>query len=238
MIPISDDNPARTAPVVNWLIIISCVLVYVWEVRLGRQMNAALDLLGFTPSALLGHGDAPSMALGVPPFATIFISMFLHGSILHVGGNMLYLWIFGHNMEYAMGHVRYLVFYLACGLVAALTMTYADPHSTVPMVGASGAISGVLAAYILLYPRAHITVIIPLGIIFWPFRISAVWVVGLWFLTQLVTAALTDPTQPGVAWWAHVGGFAAGLVLTPAFKLSRVPYFGPVMRRGPWGSRP
>ena len=235
MIPISDDNPSRTTPVVNWLIIIACILVYVWEVRLGREMDAALDVLGFTPASLLTNHEAPSQALGIPPIATIFISMFLHGSLLHIGGNMLYLWIFGHNMEDGMGHVRYLIFYLVCGLAAAAAMAFADPRSTVPMVGASGAISGVLAAYVLLYPRARVTVIIPLGIIFWPFRIGAVWVVGLWFITQLVTAALTDPTQPGVAWWAHVGGFAAGLALTPLFKSSRVPYFGPALRRGPWG---
>lgn len=235
MIPISDDNPSRVTPFINWLIIAACVLVYIWEVRLGREMDAALEVLGFTPASLFGNHQAPSAALGIPPIATIFISMFLHGSLLHVGGNMLYLWIFGNNMEDAMGHLRYLLFYLVCGFAAALAMAYADPNSTVPMVGASGAISGVLAAYVLVYPRARITVIIPLGIIFWPFRISAVWVVGLWFVTQLVTAAFTDPTQPGVAWWAHVGGFVAGLILTPVFKSSRVPYFGPVLRRGPWG---
>jgi membrane associated rhomboid family serine protease len=147
---------------------------------------------------------------------------------------MLYLWIFGNNIEDAMGHVRFVVFYLASGVVAALTMAYMDPLSAVPMVGASGAISGVLAAYVLLYPRARVTVVIPLGIVFWPFRVSAAWVVGLWFVTQLLLAAMTDPSKPGVAWWAHVGGFIAGLALTPLFKESDVPYFGPVARRGPW----
>ena len=236
MIPISDDNPSRRAPVVTWLIILACILAYVWEVRLGRaQMEAALNVLGFTPASLFGHQSAPSEVLGIPAIATILISMFLHGSLLHLGGNMLYLWIFGNNIEDAMGHFRFLLFYLVAGIAAALTMAYADPVSRVPMVGASGAISGVLAAYILLFPRARITVIIPLGIIFWPFRISAFWVVGLWFVTQLVTAALTDPTQPGVAWWAHVGGFVAGLLLTPFFKSARVRYFGPVATRGPWG---
>jgi rhomboid family protein len=236
MIPISDNNPSRRAPVVTWLIILACVLAYIWEVRLGRaEMEAALNVLGFAPSSLFAHQSAPSEVLGIPAAATILTSMFLHGSLLHLGGNMLYLWIFGNNIEDGMGHFRFLLFYLAAGIAAALTMAYADPASHVPMVGASGAISGVLAAYILLFPRARITVIIPLGIIFWPFRISAFWVVGLWFLTQLVTAALTDPTQPGVAWWAHVGGFIAGLLLTPFFKSARVPYFGPMVSRGPWG---
>jgi membrane associated rhomboid family serine protease len=235
MIPISDDNPVRLTPYVTWLLILSCTLVFVWEFTLGQELNAALNALGFTPASLSSRGAAPSESLGIPPFATIFISMFLHGSLLHLGGNMLYLWIFGNNIEDAMGHLRFILFYLISGVAAALTMAYMDPGSHVPMVGASGAISGVLAAYVLLYPRARVTVIIPLGIVFWPFRISAVWVVGLWFVTQLFLAALSDPSKPGVAWWAHVGGFAVGLVLTPLFKSAAVPYFGPVIRRGPWG---
>ncbi len=234
MIPISDDNPVRLTPVITWALILACVFVYGWEFSLGKSMDQAIGILGFTPGALLHPQSAPSELMGVPPIATIFIAMFLHGSILHLAGNMLYLWIFGNNIEDAMGHTKFTVFYLVCGVAAALTMAFMDPVSKVPMVGASGAISGVLGAYMLLYPRARVTVIIPLGIIFYPFRISAVWVVGLWFLTQLVTAALTDPNQPGVAWWAHVGGFLAGLLLTPLLKSSDVPYFGPVFRRGPW----
>jgi membrane associated rhomboid family serine protease len=234
MIPISDDNPVRLTPFVTWLLILSCVLVYVWEVSLGREMDAALNALGFVPSSLTG-GPALSRSLGISPIATIFFSMFLHGSILHLGGNMLYLWIFGNNIEDAMGHFRFILFYLLSGVAAALTMAYMDPVSHVPMVGASGAISGVLAAYVLLYPRARVTVIIPLGIIFWPLRISAVWVVGLWFATQVLLAAVTDPSKPGIAFWAHVGGFVTGLILTPLFKSASVPFFGPVSRRGPWG---
>ena len=236
MIPISDDNPAQITPVVTWLIIAACVIVYVWEFLLGRDMDAALNVLGFIPASLHDPSSAPSAILGIPPFVTIFISMFLHGSVLHLAGNMLYLWIFGNNIEDAMGHFRFIVFYLVCGVVAALAMAYVDPISHVPMVGASGAISGVLAAYLLLYPRAPVTVVIPLGIVFWPFRVSAAAVVGLWFLTQLALAAFSDPSKPGVAWWAHVGGFAAGLVLTPLLKSSEVPYFGPLARRrrGPW----
>lgn len=234
MIPISDDNPVRRTPFITWALILACVFVYGWEISLGKSMDSAIGVLGFTPSTLLRSQSAPSEFMGVPPIATIFIAMFLHGSILHLAGNMLYLWIFGNNIEDAMGHTRFTLFYLVCGVAAALTMTFMDPTSTVPMVGASGAISGVLGAYMLLYPRARVTVVIPLGIIFYPFRIAAVWVVGLWFLTQLVTAAITDPGQPGVAWWAHVGGFLSGLVLTPLLKSSDVPYFGPITREGPW----
>jgi membrane associated rhomboid family serine protease len=234
MIPISDDNPVALTPIVTWLLILSCTVVYVWELLLGQNMEATLNVLGFAPASLTGHSNLSQQFPGVPSLATIFTSMFLHGSILHLAGNMLYLWIFGNNIEEAMGHFRFCIFYLISGVAAALTMVYVDPLSHVPMVGASGAISGVLAAYILLYPRARVTVIVPLGIVFWPFRISAVWVVGLWFVTQLLLAALSDPAKPGVAWWAHVGGFLTGLALTPLLKSSRVPYFGPVLRRGPW----
>ena len=234
MIPISDDNPTTHYAVVNWAIIGLCIAAYLWEISLGQQMNAAIYVLGFIPAALFGHAQYLRGFIHVPPQATLFTAMFVHGGLLHIAGNMLYLAIFGNNIEEAMGHIRYLAFYLVCGVAAALTLAWMDPGATIPMVGASGAISGVLGAYILLYPRVHVTVIVPLGIIFWPFRLSAFWVVGLWFLLQLISAALTDPGQPGVAWWAHVGGFATGLVLTPLLKSRDVPLFGRTPVRGPW----
>jgi membrane associated rhomboid family serine protease len=233
MIPISDDNPTTHRAFVNWAIVMLCVAVYLWEWSLGKQMAAAIAVLGFVPAAWFGHAQALRGYIHIPPAATLFTSMFVHGGLLHVGGNMLYLAIFGNNIEEAMGHARYLLFYLLCGVAAALTLAYMDPGATIPMVGASGAISGVLAAYILLYPRARVTVIVPLGIIFWPFTVSAYWVVGLWFVLQLVSAAFTDPAQPGVAWWAHVGGFAVGLVLTPLLKSRTVPLFGQQPAPGP-----
>jgi len=235
LIPISDDNPVDHVPFITWMLILACVAVYVWEISLGQQgMDSALTVLGFTPATLFGTETPPSAALGVPAFATIFIAMFLHGGLLHLGGNMLYLWIFGNNIEEAMGHGRFTLFYFACGFAAALAMAFVDSASEVPMVGASGAISGVLGAYMLLYPRARVHVIIPLGIIFYPLWIRAVWVVGLWFATQLLMAAISDPSKPGTAFWAHVGGFAAGIVLTPVLKSRDVRYFGPYFRRGPW----
>ena len=235
MIPISDDNPARLVPVINWALILGCIAAFVWELSLGQGMERAVTAFGFTPASLGGgHIDIPNVGR-LPASATILTSMFLHAGFLHIAGNMLYLWIFGNNVEDAMGHVRYLFFYLVCGIAAALTLAFVDPASRLPMVGASGAISGVLAGYVLLFPRARVTVIVPLGIIFYPFRIAAFWVVGFWFLLQLISAAATRPDQPGVAWWAHVGGFAAGLILTPILKSSDFPLFGPVRRRGPWG---
>jgi membrane associated rhomboid family serine protease len=225
MIPISDDNPSRRWPVASWSIIAACVLVYIWQ--LGASDEEILAL-AFTPEDLFGPLQGGSFLL----WTTVLTSMFLHGGLLHLAGNMLYLWIFGNNVEDAQGHGRFLLFYLVCGIAAALAQAVINPHSTVPMVGASGAISGVLAAYVLTFPRARITVIIPLGILFYPVKISAFFVVGFWFVIQLVQAAMTDPNEPGVAWWAHVGGFAAGLALTPL--LTRIPLYGQ-RPRGPWG---
>jgi membrane associated rhomboid family serine protease len=236
MIPISDDNPVEHTPFMTWLIMLGCVAAFVWEFSLGEHgMTGAENVLGFVPASFFGYDTAASEEVfGLPAWATIFTSMFLHGGILHIAGNMLFLWIFGNNIEDAMGHVKFTLFYLACGVVAALTMGYIDPHSQIPMIGASGAISGVLGAYMLLYPRARVHVIIPLGIILYPVWVRAMWVVGGWFAMQLVSVAYADPTKPGTAFWAHVGGFVAGLILTPVLKSRGVRYFGPYFQRGPW----
>ena len=235
MIPISDDNPVLTTPYVTVLLIIVCIAVFGWELSLVSGSDSALSVLGFTPNSLVHPEDARAPWLGIAPWETIFTSMFLHAGFLHIAGNMLYLWIFGNNIEDAMGHLKFILFYLVCGVAAALTMLIMDPTSHTPIVGASGAISGVLGSYMLLYPRARVRVIIPLGFFFIPFWLQAMWVVGIWFGMQLLMAAYTSPSQPGIAWWAHVGGFTAGIVLTPFLKSRDVPYFGPVDFRGPWG---
>ena len=234
MIPISDDNPGITAPIVSWTIMALCVAAYLWQLSLGAAEAQAIAALGFVPLSLFQHIPVASGQLDVPATVTLFTSMFLHGGILHLGGNMLFLWIFGNNVEDAMGHFKFLAFYLLCGVAAALTLAFMQPGSPIPMIGASGAISGVLAGYMLLYPRAQVTVVVPLGIIFYPLTVGAAWVVGFWFILQLVSAAFSDASQPGVAFWAHVGGFIAGLVLTPILKSAQFPLFGRV-RRGPWG---
>ena len=235
MIPFSDENPSRTRPYVTIAIIVLCVLAFLWELEIGAGADKALVVFGFTPSAFSDPGNAQFVGLGLPVWTTILTSMFLHAGFLHIGGNMLYLWIFGNNIEDAMGHAKFTVFYLVCGAVACLTLAAIDPHSTTPVVGASGAISGVLAAYMLLYPRARVHTLLTLGIFIYPVWIRAVWVIGFWFALQLVTAAITPASEPGTAWWAHVGGFAAGLILTPLLKSRDVPYFGPFDFRGPWG---
>ena len=232
MIPISDDNPARLKPIVTVTLIVLCVLAFAWELSLGDAMDRALSVLGFTPNAFTHSDSAQSASPIIPVWATILTSMFLHAGYLHIAGNMLYLWIFGNNIEDAMGHGKFTLFYLACGVAAAMAMLLIDPASTTPTIGASGAISGVLAAYMLLYPRARVHVVVPM--IFYAFWIRAVWVVGIWFALQLVTAVMTPASEPGTAWWAHVGGFAAGLILTPILKSRFVPYFGPIDPRGPW----
>ena len=233
MIPLSDDAPSRTRPYVTLVFIAACIAVFGWELTLDTKADGALTMLGLTPNSLVHPGQA--QGIGLPVWTTVLTSMFLHAGVLHIAGNMLYLWIFGNNIEDAMGHVKFTIFYFACGIAAAMTMVFTDPTSHTPIVGASGAISGVLGSYMLLFPRARVHVIVPLGIIFFPFWMRAVWVVGIWFAMQLITAALTPVGEPGVAWWAHVGGFATGLLLTPLLKARDVPYFGPDDYRGPWG---
>ncbi len=236
MIPLFDDNPARLRPLVTVALIVLCVLAFLWETSLGEASDRALTVLGFTPNALSHAQGAQIPYRAIPVWATIFTSMFLHAGFLHIAGNMLYLWIFGNNIEDAMGHVKFALFYLLCGVAAALALLLIDPMSRTPVVGASGAISGVLAAYMLLYPRAWVRVVVPVLVILYPFRIRAVWVVGVWFAMQLAQALLTPASEPGTAWWAHVGGFLGGLALTPLLKSRFVPYFGPFDPRGPWAN--
>lgn len=233
MIPISDENPTRLRPFVTWGIIFACVVTFLWQLSFSERDGEALfSSLGFVPRNLFDHAVTQTL-YGIPwPLLTLITSMFLHGGFLHLGGNMLYLWIFGNNVEDAMGHVRFLLFYLTCGIAAALAEGTVNPHSALPMVGASGAISGVLAAYVLIYPRARVTVIIPLGILLYPTKISAFYVIGFWFVLQLLNGVGATPGAPGTAWWAHVGGFATGFLLTPF--LSHFPLFGRYTR-GPWG---
>lgn len=233
MIPISDENPTRLRPVVTWGIIAACVAVFFWQLSFSEAAGEAMFYaLGFVPSQFFDRTVTASV-LGIPrPWLTPITSMFLHGSFLHLGGNLLYLWIFANNVEDAMGHGRFFVFYLVCGVAAALAEGLVNPQSTLPMVGASGAISGVLAAYVLIYPRARITVIIPLGILLYPTKISAFYVVGFWFVLQILNGLVITPGTPGTAWWAHVGGFTTGILLTPL--LSLFPLFGR-HSRGPWG---
>ena len=220
MIPLRDDNPTRTVPFVNYALIAGCVLVFLWEVSLGPHAQAAILSYGLIPDVLLGDARlAPELAV-VPAWLTVFTSMFLHGGWMHLIGNMLYLWIFADNVEDRLGHGRFVVFYALCGIAAALAQALPDPDSQVPMVGASGAISGVLGAYLLMFPRAHVLVLLPLGPLSQLVRLPALLVLGLWFAMQLLSEMFAAEGA-GVAFRAHIGGFVAGLLLLPVFRAGR-----------------
>lgn len=227
MFPLYDENPTRSIPWVTFgLIGLNC-LVFLWQISLGPVGERALLSFGFIPAVLFGQADLPPELAVVPPYLTLLSSQFLHGGFMHLAGNMLYLWIFGNNVEEALGPLRYTLFYLACGIAAALFQGSVEWGSTIPMIGASGAISGVLGAYVLLFPRARILVLIPLGFILYPARLSAMWVLGAWFLLQSAGALLGHADQPGIAWWAHFGGFIAGCVLILFVRRRGVPLFAP-----------
>ena len=231
MFPLHDDNPTRIVPYVTYVLILACVAIFFWQLSLGEQGPRAIFSLGVIPSVIFNINKlAPELA-AVPAWATLITSMFLHGGWMHLIGNMLYLWIFGNNVEDAMGHRRFIVFYLVCGIAAALAQAIPDPQSTTPMIGASGAISGVLGAYLLLYPHARVLVIIPLGFIFWTTRIKAGWVLSFWFIIQTINSLLMSEQQGGgVAWGAHIGGFIAGMMLVYFFKQKHVPLFAPAQK--------
>ncbi len=222
MIPIHDDNPTSITPLGTVTFIAACVLVFLWQISQDpRGQQLAVYSLGVIPKVLLGEARlAPEVAL-VPPAATVLTSMFLHGGWMHLIGNMLFLWIFGNNVEDAMGHARFVVFYVLCGVAAVYAQALPNPDSDIPMVGASGAISGILGAYVLLYPHAKVLVMIPLGFFLHTVRMPALWVLGLWFAIQLLSSLLADPSRGGVAFGAHIGGFIAGLALIPLFKHRR-----------------
>ena len=226
MIPLRDDNPTEITPVVTVTFIVLCVLVFLYEISLPAQMNEAfVYMYGAIPAVVFGHVQLPPELMSLPAYGTLFSSMFLHGGWMHLIGNMLYLWIFGNNIEDVMGHAKFIVFYLLCGVLAAMSHALIDPTSEIPMVGASGAIAGVLGAYLLLYPHARVLVLVPYGFM-GTFYIPAVLVLGLWFFMQLLSGGMSFGHEGGgVAFFAHIGGFIAGMVLIGLFKHRHVQFF-------------
>jgi membrane associated rhomboid family serine protease len=217
MIAIRDDNPVRGIPVATILTILACMAVYLWQLSLPvESKQAAINLLGFMPALLFGHARLEGDPW-VSPTGSMFTAMFLHGGFFHLAGNMLYLWIFGDNVEDRVGRGRFVAFYLICGAIAALTQALPDTRSTVPMIGASGAVSGVLGAYVVLYPRASVLVAMP----FLSARVPALIVLGVWFVGQLASSMLAEPGAGGVAFVAHIGGFIGGAVLIRWFLHDR-----------------
>jgi membrane associated rhomboid family serine protease len=213
---------------VTFVLIATCVVVFFWQLSLGPANNSAVFSLGVIPAVLFDNKSLPAGLDVLPAWMTIFTSMFMHGGWMHLIGNMLYLWIFGNNVEDVMGHRRFIVFYLICGVIAVMSHALVNPESETPMIGASGAISGVLGAYLLLYPRARVLVVIPIFVFIHTARIAAGWVLGFWFVLQIFNSLTTTSQQGGIAFGAHIGGFVAGMILIPFFKNKNVRLFAPV----------
>ena len=226
MIPLKDDIPSETTPLVNYLLIFANFVVFFYELSLSPMaLHHFVYTFGFVPAKFswaLVHGE-PILSALLP----VFTSMFLHGGWFHILGNMLFLYIFGDNVEDAMGHFGYFVFYIISGLVAALFQYIISPHSTSPMIGASGAIAGVLGAYFVLYPRARILTLVFFFIFVDVIYIPAFFFLFFWFAFQIIngSASLAMAGAGGVAWWAHIGGFVAGVGLVPLFRKKRGPAY-------------
>lgn len=214
MLPISDDVPGRNPPVVTWLLILANGVVFLFELGMPQPaLKQLIDWLGLVPSRV-GHPE-----LGYWPFLT---SLFLHGGWVHILSNMWALWIFGDNVEDRMGPVRFLIFYLLCGVGAGIAHWFMNPSSTIPTIGASGAIGGVMGAYFVLFPLARLVVVVPVLFVPFFYEVPAILYLGFWALTQLLIGALAlIPEQQvgGVAWWAHAGGFATGVLLVLVFRV-------------------
>ncbi len=219
MIPFKDNNPTQTYPYVTIAIIGLNVMAFIYEIALGGAVEDLFFRYGVVPVKVMFFLCSPSLAPEdiIDTFLPFLTSMFLHGGPIHILGNMLYLWVFGDNMEDRLGHLKYLGFYLLCGIVASAIHVAANPAVGIPCIGASGAIAGLLGAYMITFPRARVLCIIPLGF-FWPIvELPAVAVLGFWFVIQFFSgaAAFTSTTDAGggVAWWAHIGGFVFGIAL-------------------------
>ena len=227
MFPVQDSVPSRSVPVVTRALILINVVVFFFELALPDQsLERLFYLFGIVPARFTHPGWAEWAGFPVDSYWPVLTHQFLHGGWLHIISNMWTLWIFGDNVEDRMGPVRFAVFYLTCGVVAGLTQMLSNPDSTVPSVGASGAIAGVLGAYLLLFPTARLVLMFPVLFLPFFFEVPAVLYLGVWFASQLFsgTLALASPDQVGgIAWWAHIGGFVAGLLLCGFFVRRRHP---------------
>lgn len=228
MVPLRDDNPTRSTAFVTYSLMVVNIVVFLYELSLPpRGLEAFFDSWAVVPVQLTATLFRGSSATEIPPeWVTLFTSQFLHGGFLHIAGNMLFLWVFGNNVEDCLGHVKFLLFYLSCGALAVLAQWAFSINSAIPSLGASGAIAGVLGAYILRYPRAQILTLIPLGFFFWTMRLPAYFFLGWWFFQQTLYGVASIGTKTnigmesgGVAYWAHIGGFVAGFILAPLLGL-------------------
>ena len=213
MIPLKDDNPTSRKPIVTYFIISLCVLIFLTQLSSQSYKTGQLFYsYGLIPSVLMGHNQLPMDLYAIPGWLTIFTSMFMHGGFMHLIGNMLYMWIFADNIEDNLGPLKFLIFYILAGIGAAMSQVFMDTHSQIPMVGASGAIGGVLGAYLINHPNAKVLVLIPFGFFSQLIKIRALYVLGFWFILQFISSG------GGVAYAAHIGGFVSGLILILFFN--------------------
>ena len=229
MIPLKDDNPTSGRPIVTYFLIGLCVVVFV--IQMSSQSYKTGQLFysyGLIPSVLMGHNQLPVDLYAVPAIVTIFSSMFMHGGFMHIIGNMLYMWIFADNIEDDLGPTKFIIFYLLSGIGAAMTQVLIDTHSQVPMVGASGAIGGVLGAYLINHPKARVLVLIPFGFFSQLIKIKALYVLGFWFILQFISQG------GGVAYAAHIGGFVSGMILILFFNKKERRKKKNKIIKGPW----
>lgn len=227
MVPLRDDNPTFITPYITYGIIAINILVFLKQISLTEpELEQFFQLYAVVPKELTASFNEVSVHQKFPEVLTLITSQFLHGGFLHIGGNMLYLWIFGKNVEEQLGHFKYLFFYLTCGALAALTQWYFSPFSSIPSLGASGAIAGVMGAYILRFPQAQILTLLPLGFFWTTVRIPAIFFLGFWFLQQAIYSFMSlnvtsniGMESGGIAYWAHAGGFIFGFILGPLLGL-------------------
>lgn len=227
MVPLRDNNPISITPYVTYGLIATNILAFIYQLSLTpQQLEGFFHVAALVPRELTASLAGVAVNQPIPEWMTLITSQFLHGGFLHLGGNMLFLWIFGNNIEDRLGHVKYLIFYLACGVLAALTQWFFSTNSGIPSLGASGAIAGVMGAYILRFPRAQVLTLIPLGFFITTVQIPAIFFLGFWFFQQALygVASLNAPTNigmesGGIAYWAHAGGFFFGAILGPPLGL-------------------
>jgi len=221
MFPLKDNIPAKNFPTVNIGLIVINVVFFIYQVSYGHRVDQLIMAFGFIPARFLEQ-QAENF-LNPARFLPVFSSMFLHGNLLHLISNMWMLWIFGDNVEDCMGHGRYLLFFLLCGIASVAVQAVFSPGSMVPMIGASGAISGVLGAYFLTYPQARVLTLVPIIIFIYLIELPAYFFLGFWFIMQFIQGSVHSLDSAaagtgGIAWWAHVGGFVAGVLLLGVFR--------------------
>ena len=219
MIPLKDDNPTQSKPIVTYYLIGICIVIFIIQLlSTSYRTGTFFYSYGLIPSVLLGKLQLSENMYIIPSYLTVITSMFVHGGFMHLIGNMLYMWIFADNIEDDLGKIKFIIFYLLCGIGAAMAQVFSDINSQIPMVWASGAIGGILGAYLINYPKSKVLVLIPFGFFSQLIKIKAIYVLGFWFLLQFINSAFSSSSGGGVAYAAHIGGFITGMILILFFN--------------------